>query len=58
MFMKGQLLTIVNRVQSFTVMTKSSVSDMDEFPVYAADGDNALFNFLISRADPNIVFVS
>ena len=31
---------------------------MDEFPVYAADGDNALFNFLISRADPNIVFVS
>ena len=43
--------------QSFTAVTKSSVFDMDEF-LYVADGDYELFNFLISRAGSNIIFVS
>ena len=47
----------IKTFQSFTAVTKSSVFDMDEF-LYVADGDYELFNFLISRAGSNIIFVS
>ena len=47
----------IKTFQSFTAVTKSSVFDMDKF-MCVADGDYALFNFLISRAGSNIIFVS